>query len=319
MPASANTLLNRFTVRAKFRHMQILIKLAELGSMRRAAQAVNMTQPAISQQVSELEKLLETELFFRHARGVEPTEATKELLPIAQRILSALEEGAEAVASRLQEQGGVVRIAASPAALGGMIHGRLDQFAQKRPDIQVHISQIGNDPLSAITSDSADIVCARRPSIIPEGWQFTQCLEDKLVVCCGKTHALAQISEPSIEQLSTCKWLMNRVGSISRSRFEEISEAHDWPHSSRCQIIMHIPDLTREMLLTGEYLAIMPQSVALPWLASGQIKQMKTVVDAHLAPLGYLCRRSGIGQATTAFANHLSAQANTVTEVVQTA
>ena len=47
MGPSADTLLNRFTVKVKFRHMQVLVKLAEVGSMRRAAQAVNMTQPAI--------------------------------------------------------------------------------------------------------------------------------------------------------------------------------------------------------------------------------------------------------------------------------
>lgn len=68
MPPSANTLLNRFVVKAKFRHMQVLIKLAEVGSMRKTADAVNMTQPAISQLVQELEKLLETDLFFRHAK-----------------------------------------------------------------------------------------------------------------------------------------------------------------------------------------------------------------------------------------------------------
>ena len=79
MSLSANTLLNRFVVRSKFRHMQVLIKLAEIGSMRRTAEAVNMTQPAITQLVAELEKLLETKLFLRHAKGVEPTVAEKAL------------------------------------------------------------------------------------------------------------------------------------------------------------------------------------------------------------------------------------------------
>lgn len=306
-PPNANALLNRFVVRAKFRHMQVLIKLSELGSMRRAAQAVNMTQPAISLLISELEKLLETELFFRHAKGVEPTAATKELLPIAHRILNALEDSAETIANRLQEQGGVVRVSASPAAIGGMVHGRLDAFARKRPDIQVHISQMNDaDPLSGISDSSADIVCTREPAVIPEGWSFERCLEDRLIVACGQSHPLAQKKEISGDDLGQATWLMNRVGSIARQRFEEVSVAGNWPHSSRCQLVMHIPSLTKEMLLTGNYLAILPKSVALPWLGAGEIIELDTDIGAPLSPLGYLWAETRAGAATAAFAAHLS-------------
>jgi DNA-binding transcriptional LysR family regulator len=306
MPPSASTLLNRFTVRAKFRHMQVLVKLSELGSMRRAAQAVNMTQPAISQLVSELEKLLETELFFRHARGVEPTDATKELLPIAHRILGALEDGAETVASRLQEQGGVVRVSASPAALGGMIHQRLDAFAQRHPHIQVHFNQVNDtDPLSKIAEDKADIVCTRQPPVTPEGWSFEQCMEDRMIVVCGRSHPLVTQNEITPEDLGQVKWLLNRVGSVARDRFEELSARHDWPQSARCQIVMHIPQLTKEMLQTGKYLAILPRSVAMPWLAEGEIHELRAGISAPLAPLGFLWHKDRAGAATSAFAAHL--------------
>lgn len=308
MPPSANSLLNRFTVKAKFRHMQVLVKLAELGSMRRAAQAVNMTQPAISQLVSELEKLLETELFFRHAKGVEPTDATRDLLPIAQRVLDALEHGAESIANRLQEQGGVVRVSASPAALGGLISGSLDDFAAVHPDIQVQISQMDdNDPLIGVANESADIVCTRKPSVTPEGWSFELCLEDTLIAVSGHNHPLARAQHVSTGKLGNSKWLLNRVGSVARNRFEEMAAEENWPQSSRCQIIMHIPDLTKEMLLTGKYLAILPRSVALPWLTSGAVKELNTKIDAPLAPLGFLWRGERAGPATRSFAAHLKA------------
>ncbi len=306
MPPSASTLLNRFIVRAKFRHMQVLVKLTELGSMRRAAQAVNMTQPAISQLVSELEKLLETELFFRHARGVEPTQATRELLPTAQRILAALEDGAETVANRLQDQSGVVRISASPAALGGLIHGRLAVFAEKHPGIQVHILQTDDaTPLGGISDASVDIVCTREPSVVPKGWTFERCLDDRLIAVCGYAHPLAERTGITADELGAAKWLLNRVGSVARDRFEDVSSQYDWPETARCQVVMHIPELTREMLLTGRFLAILPRSVALPWLASGEVRELETEINTTLAPLGFLWNRAAAGPATTAFAAHL--------------
>ena len=306
MPPSASTLLNRLVVKSKFRHMQVLVKLAELGSMRRAAKAVNMTQPAISQLVSEMERLLETDLFFRHARGVEPTEATRDLLPVARRILQSLEDGVETVANRLHEQGGVVRISASPAALGGMIHGLLDDFATAHPDIQVHISQTGDgDPLGGISEDSADIVCTRRPSVVPEGWTFERCLDDALVAVAGHTHPLSRLPAVGPEDLASSKWLLNRVGSVARNRFEDLSAAGGWTQSTRCQVVMHIPELTKEMLLTGKYLAVLPRSVALPWLDTGLVKELNTEINMPLAPLGFLWRAGGAGSATATFAAHL--------------
>ncbi len=310
MAPSANTLLNRFTVKAKFRHMQIIVKLTELGSMRRAAQAVNMTQPAISQLVAELEALLETQLFFRHARGVEPTEATKELLPIAQRVLAALEDGAETVANRLQEQGGIVRVSASPAAVGGMLFDALKSFADRRADILVHVSQIGDvDPLSAIADNSADIVCLRECSTLPEGWSFVRCVEDALVVVCGCNHPFAKRPNLTLKDLGQGQWLQNRVGSVARDRFEQVASAGNWPQTARCQIIMHIPELTRKMLLSDQYLAVLPRSVAALWLSSGEIVELETEISEPLPPLGFIWQAARAGSATALFAAHLQAKA----------
>lgn len=306
MPVSAETLLNRFTTKAKFRHMLVMIKLSELGSMRRAALAVNMTQPAISQLVSELERLLETELFFRHARGVEPTSATRDLLPVARRILEALKDGAETLANHLLEYDGVVRVSATPAALGGIIHGKLDGFVESYPNVQVSIFQIGAaDPLTDVTESSADIIFLREPAVIPKGWDFEYCLSDTLTAICGYNHPFADKEEVSIEELGTGKWLMNRVGSVARRRFEAIAEQHDWPKSAACHVIMHIPELTKDMLLTGKYLAIAPRSVALPWLNSGQVVELQTEIDEPLPPLGFLWQKEQAGTATTVLAEYL--------------
>jgi DNA-binding transcriptional LysR family regulator len=204
------------------------------------------------------------------------------------------------------EQGGIVRVSASPAALGGLIQGLLDKFAESYPDIQLHISESGgSDPLGGVTDASADMICTREPSVIPEGWTFERCLDDALIAVCGQNHPLARKESITAEELGKCKWLLNRVGSVARDRFEEISEARAWPRSARCQIIMHIPELTKEMLLTGKYLAILPRSVALPWLESGEIIKLLTEIDTPLGPLGFLWRKEQSGSATSIFAAHL--------------
>ena len=49
MPESATVLLNRLLARGKFRHVQALLRLAELGSVQRAADAIGVTQSSVTQ------------------------------------------------------------------------------------------------------------------------------------------------------------------------------------------------------------------------------------------------------------------------------
>ena len=304
---SADTILNRFALRAKFRHLQVLIKLAELGSMRRAAAAMNMTQPAVSQKVSELERLIEAELFFRHAKGVEPTAVTKDLLPVARRILSALQDGSEVIASRISKQSGLVRVSASQAAVGGLLSGALGAFSKAHPDIQVNLLEHGgSSPLDDLVDEAADVVCTREPEIIPTGWQFMPCLEDRLVAVCGKNHELSGRKSISGEELGEHVWLMNRIGSVARQCFEEVASSFDWPEKVRCKLIVHIPNLTLEFLKDGDRLAILPESVARPWLRESAVEVLETVISRELPPLGLLFQEEAPSHAVQSFTKFIA-------------
>ena len=83
MTVTATVLLHRLVARGKFRHIQVLLKLAELGSVQRAAEAIGLTQSSVTQTLAYLESLLGTRLFTRHARGVMPTPLASQLVPVA--------------------------------------------------------------------------------------------------------------------------------------------------------------------------------------------------------------------------------------------
>ena len=98
MSISAKVLLNRLTAKARFRHFEVLVRLNELGSIKRTAESIGMTQPGVTQILADLEHLLEVTLFHRHARGVLPTQACQDLLPMARQCLLGLSASAEAIA-----------------------------------------------------------------------------------------------------------------------------------------------------------------------------------------------------------------------------
>lgn len=289
MPQSATVLLGRFTAKAKIRHLQVLVKLAELQTMRRTAEAIGITQPAVTQLVAELETLMGAQLFLRHARGVHPTRLALDLVPIAARILDAIGDSAEVVAAKLDEYGGVVRVAATPAAIGGMLHTAVPKFAEKYPRLHLHVTEAnGADPFAPLVEGGCDLLCLREPEVVPKGWLFHRCLDDALVVVCDRANPLARKVKVTPEDLGQATWLLNRVGSVARTRFEDFAAAHGWPESLRCAYVMHIPSLTFEMLATGRYLALIPRSAALPWIRSGAVVELATPMTSPLRPLGYL-------------------------------
>ena len=101
-------------------------------------------------------------------------------------------------------------------------------------------------------------------------------------------------------------WLLTVSARSLATGFEEIANLYNWPQSARCQLITHIPDLTLSVLQSGQHLAILPRSVALPWLKEKLIIELKTKMNNELSPLGYLWRGERANPTTKKFVTFLS-------------
>ena len=85
--------------RLKTRHLLLLLHLYEQRSVVRAAEAANMTQPAASKLLAEMEDMLGVQLFERHARGVEPTWYGQVLIRRARSALSEIGRAHDEIAA----------------------------------------------------------------------------------------------------------------------------------------------------------------------------------------------------------------------------
>lgn len=306
MPLSISALHNRLLAKARFRHMAVLVKLVELGSMSRAAAALRMTQPAISQLLGELEALVDARLFLRHARGVEPTALALDLMPIARRIAGSMEESAYAIASRIQHDGGLVRVGATATGIGGILHRLLPAFAAARPEIRLQVTEVlAPDPLEVIIRGECDVLCLREPAVLPEGWSFEACAEDALVVVCGASHPLATRRGITLDELADASWVLNRVGSLTHEHFEAMMAKAGGMRRPPCQVITQVPSVTSSILAEGRHLAVVPRQALQPWLEAGILVELDTAVTHPVRPTGFLWQPLRASAAVTAFANHL--------------
>lgn len=282
--------------------MQALIVLCDLGSMGRAAEQMGITQPAMSQLVSELEKLIEAKLFLRHSKGVDPTPVALDLLPIARRIITAAEEGAERIASHQRLDSGLVRLGTTAAATGAILDPIVADFAEAHPRIQLQATTLLGPTLDAsFVGSEYDVICCRQRETIPEGWIFEPCYQDALVPVCGTTHPLALDSNVTISDLGKSIWLQNHISTVARHKFDELIQREGWANIREVQVLSRVTILIWTMLKAGKYVTLVPRSVVAPWIFEGLLYEIPVDLQLPLEPLGYHWRPSYAGTAVQTF------------------
>lgn len=304
---TTTALLNRLLSRGKFRHVQVLLRLAELGSVQRTADAIGMTQSSVTQTLAYLERLLDTRLFERHARGVRPTPACTDLLPVARQILLGVTEGAEAIATRQRRNQGLVRLLASVSATHGLLTDALAAFAKKHPQIEVHLGEAeGEDQLLAIARGEVDIVACRRPPVIPEGWQFVPLREDRFAVLCRARHPLAR-GRYRWRDLGDATWLLAPAGTAARERFDALAAQLPGPPKIH-PLITRSPAMMWWLLRHEDALGFLPASFARPLIDSGEVCEVKVQPANPIQPLGLLYGKDNRSAAAALLTDFLLAQ-----------
>jgi DNA-binding transcriptional LysR family regulator len=306
MNPSSTVLLNRLLARGKFRHVQVLMELAELGSVQRAANAMGMTQSSVTQSLAYIEQLLAVPLFQRHARGVRPTPVCQDLLPVLRQIMGGLGAGAETIAAHQSQGQGLVRLLASAAAINGLLLPALTRFHDERPRIQVQMQEAERDDLLLrVSSGQADLAVCRRPAVVPSHWRFEPLMEDHFVVVCGVHHPLAGSGSIDLGKLSAATWLLPPVGSMARDCFDELAQAWIVPAPS-------YPLITRSLLTLIWMLRDQPLVSLLPyrsvklWIDQGLLAMVELDQHLPLDGLGLLMPEGEGREATQVLASFLS-------------
>jgi DNA-binding transcriptional LysR family regulator len=126
-------------VQVDFRRLEHFLKIAELGSLSRAADRMRIAQPALSRQMRILEEEAGTPLFFRHRRGMQLTPAGEELRQHIAGPVRQVRQAFDDIRSRSTEGGGQIALGVPPT-VSYILAGRLARrVAQQAPNISLRI------------------------------------------------------------------------------------------------------------------------------------------------------------------------------------
>lgn len=125
--------------------IEAFVAVCEHGSVRAAASALHLTQPAVSKRLATLEDQLGHALFDRVGRGIAPTEAGRAFLPHARRMLAEFEDGHRALDSLSERVAGRLGLALSHHVGLHRMPPVLRRYVRRYPDVALDVAFLGSE------------------------------------------------------------------------------------------------------------------------------------------------------------------------------
>ncbi|KAF1721829.1 LysR substrate-binding domain-containing protein [Pseudoxanthomonas wuyuanensis] len=278
--------------RLKTRHLLLLLHLYEQRSVLRAAEAANMTQPAASKLLAEMESLLGVPLFDRHARGVEPTWYGQVLIRRARSALSEIGRGYDEIASLRSGLTGQAAIGTVVNPGTNLVPQAIAAIKRDFPGILIRVEMDYSRPLVAKLLDGQlDIVIGR--IIGPEGageLQFEPLADEPHSVIVRAGHPLAGRSQVSHADLLEYGWIMPPAASVLRARLDSmfleygLSPPQNIVETASLPVIIHL-------LRHSDLLAALPAESVAPYLQTAQMNVVAIDLGVRMESFGIIRRR----------------------------
>jgi len=172
--------------------LRAFVAVADLSSFRAAAEAIHLSQPALSRRIEKLERALGVRLFDRTTRIVMLTAIGRDFVRKARKLLDDLEESLLSVSGVGATRRDEVTIACLPSAVYYFLPRVISRYQETYPKIRIRILDEGaNEALAAVVLGEADfginMIGTQEPDI-----EFHTLRRERFVVACHRDHALAR-------------------------------------------------------------------------------------------------------------------------------
>jgi len=204
----------------KLNQLEILCKIIELGSFSKAAEALHLSQPTLTEHIKSLERDLGTSLLDRFGREIAPTKAGEILQEYARRIMRLTEEAEQKVRSLQGDLAGNLTVGASTIPGEFILPTLMSGFRQRYPGILVHIAISDSKKIISAVSENKVEAGVVGTKIESPKLTYRTFLSDELVLVSPVDAPWTRKKRISLQELSTVPFLSREEGSATRLTLE---------------------------------------------------------------------------------------------------
>jgi DNA-binding transcriptional LysR family regulator len=241
----------------ELRQLEAFVEAAHLGSISRAAKALYLTQPTLTQRIRLLEQELGEQLLVRARRGVQPTAAGALFLPRAEAALAALRSGEQEVRELHEVSGGRVALGVTPDVATYVVPPGLARFQREHPAVTVAMETDRSLSLAALVlTGRVEVALVNQPSHMA-GLAEWCIYEERLLPVAAPAHPLTHEESVTLAQFAAAGVVAHRAGSMLRDLCLEMFSGSSV--APRIALQAHNTEIARRLILTGAGVGLLPE------------------------------------------------------------
>lgn len=287
--------------RIKIRHIACFLEVARLRSMVNAAEALNISQPAATKTVQELEEVLGGALFDRTRRRLSLTPFGEVFYRYSSTSIAALRQGIDA--ARGAEEASLVKIGALPSVSARILPEAVRRFTTEEPGINSRVVTGPNGYLlSLLRTGDVDLVIGRMAE--PEamlGFSFEHLFSERVVIAVRPDHPLLSVRDFNLGMIEDFQTLMPTPGSVIRPLVQRMLLAYGIG-GPREEVETVSNAFGRAFVRQTDAVWFISEGVVAGDVAEGYLRLLPVDMSETLGPVGFTTRTDTVlSLATTAF------------------
>ncbi|MDC8786820.1 LysR substrate-binding domain-containing protein [Roseateles koreensis] len=277
----------------KVRQMVLLLELGRHGSVLHAAQAANLTQPAASKLLSELEHALGVQLFERLPRGVAPTVYGEVMIRRAGAALAEMDAAHQEVMALLSGMSGSVAIGTVMTPSTGLLPEAVKRLKGQHARVHVSISVDTSKLLiQRLRAGELDLVIGRildteSASVL----NFEPLTDEPHMVIARAGHPLAQGEPLQLADLAREGWILPPSGSILRDRLTALFLSHGLDQPAEVVETLALPVIT-QLLMGSNMVVALPTELVQSHLDAGLLTVLPFELGVRMDMYGIVTRKN---------------------------
>jgi DNA-binding transcriptional LysR family regulator len=277
--------------RLKTRQLLLLVAMEEEGNINRAAQVLNMTQPAASKLLKDLEDMLGVQLFDRLPRGMRPTWYGETMIRHARMALASLSQAHDEIEALKAGRYGQVSIGAITGPGMTLLPPAVALVKQEHPSLRVSLQIETSDVLmERLAQGKLDMVVGRLFERHDKSdLRYEALVEEPVSAIARPGHPLLAVQRLSLRDLVSAGWIVPSAGSVLRHRFDLMfqEEGLDAP--------INIVETTAllfmtKMLQQSDLLAVVATDVARYYAEHGLVALLPIQLPCKMDAFGLITR-----------------------------
>jgi DNA-binding transcriptional LysR family regulator len=275
------------------KQLRHLLAIRDAGSLARAAQTLNISEPALSKTLKDLEQELSVKLMDRTPRGMVPTVFGQSLIAHAQAIEGTFRRALEDIAELKGSRKGQVALGFSPTFGADIVADTILRLCSERPEIRVITREgIFHDLEPQVLRGELDLAAVTLREQQSPTSDIAQVLlkRDPTIVVARSKHPLARKRTVSLRELTAFPWLMAGRGDSVRARLEHCFESRGLL-APQPTIEFDSVQLAKSLMRAHDFLAFVPSMFVHNDIAAGRLKKIPCSELAWDRPIGIIHHR----------------------------